>query len=585
MTLARGDLVMLLVVIAIASGLVIVFRAQHAGSLAQFLLAGRSVPAWLAGCSLAATSLASGAPLLLTGLLTGPGALGGWLWWFGAMGGLLTASFFARLWRRTGVITDAEFAELRYGGRPAALLRAFRALYFGLPVTLFVTAWLTRIVAAALAPALGLSMFTIAIALTLAAGAWAAVGGLRGLLAAHALECFIGLIASVILAVCVVKAAGGLETVNNALSNGGLHYGTPSTGLNGNISLPALLTGFVVAWWSSLTFDGEPGGGGMTAQRLLATRDERAASLAVLWSLLIQFVIRPWPLIIVAGVLLIQGNPDSPNGYSLLTLSAPSVPSPWRGLVVAGAVMSYLSIVSAVLSRGAGYLVHDIMVRFVSPRFSLSLRPMAVRVAILLLAAVAAPLATRLESPAAIARILLAVGAGSGLTLLLRWFWWRINAWAELASLGVGVVVIEAIDAFRLQGLDGPNGEVVISVLLPLVLGSIAAVGIAFVTTPEATPVLVRFYRRARPGGPGWQSIAKWAGYKEDDLSGNGRGQLVWAIGGAGLLAGMGAGGAWLDGRPELGLVLAGTLVASIIVVFTLLRDERAWQRNVDLSG
>ncbi|MEO8029296.1 MAG: hypothetical protein ABI765_00535 [Gemmatimonadota bacterium] len=585
MTLERGDLLVLLVVVGIGSGLIFLFRARGPTSLAQFLLNGRQVPAWLAGCSLSATSLSSGAPLLLTGLLTGPGALGGWLWWFGAMGGLFTASFFARLWRRTAVVTDAEFAELRYGGRPAALLRAFRALYFGLPVTLFLVAWLTRLLATAIAPAVGLPEIEVMLGLILLAAAWGAIGGLRGLLAAHAFECVTGLVGSVILATYMVKQAGGLTAVTAALAGGGIHFGTPSTGLNGGVSLPALLTGFVVAWWSNLTFNAEPDGGGSMAQRLLATRDERASSMAVLWSLLLQFVIRPWPLIMVAGVLLIQGNAARADGYSLLTLAGPSVPSPIRGLVVAGAVMSYLSIASAALTRGAGYLVHDILVRFIRPNFSLPLRPMAVRIAIVLLALVAVPVTMKLESPAAIARLLLAVGAGSGVAVIGRWFWWRINAWAELASLGIGVASILAIDALRLEAWDGPNGELVISVLLPLVVGSMVTIVITLLTEPEATPVLVRFYRRARPGGPGWKGVAKWAGYKEDDLSGNGRGQLVWAVGGAGLLAGTGAGGAWLDGRPELGLMLAGTMVAAIIGVMTLLRDERAWQRNVDLTG
>lgn len=585
MTLNFGDLLSVLVVVGIATLLVLLFRTRDATSLAQFLLAGRSVPAWLAGCSIASTSLASGAPLLLTGLLTGPGSLGGWLWWFGATGGLLTAAFFARLWRRTSVVTDVEFAELRYGGRPAALLRAFRGLYFGLPVTLFVVGWLTRILAIQLAPALGVPPLLLVVGLVLTAGLWSAVGGLRGLMAAHVFECITGLTASTILATWMVKSAGGINSVTNALANGGIHFGTPSTGLNGNVSLPALLTGFVVAWWSSISFDGEPAGGGMVAQRLLATRDERSSTLAVLWGLLLQYVIRPWPLIIVAGVLLIQGNPGHADGYSLLTLAAPNVPSPIRGIVVAGAVVSYLSITSAVLIRGGGYLVHDILVRFLSPKFPLTMRPTAVRIAMLLLAVAAVPVALRLDSPAAVARILLGVGAGSGVILIGRWFWWRINAWSELASLCVGMVSVLLIDAMRLQEWDGPNGEMVVSVLMPIILTTTVAVVVALFTAPETTPVLIRFYRRARPGGPGWKSVAKWAGYKEDDVSGNGRGQLLWAVGGAGLLAGTGAGGAWLDGRPTLGLLLAGTMVAAIIGAMTLLRDERAWQRNVDLSG
>jgi Na+/proline symporter len=584
-SLSNGDLLWLLLVVGGATALLVLFRSHDAGSLTDFLLAGRQVPAWLAGCSLSASSLSSGAPLLLTGALVGPGALGGWLWWFGAVGGLLTASFFARLWRRTGVVTDAEFAELRYGGRPAALLRAFRALYLGLPITLFVAAWLTRLLSTAVAPALGMPPTAVALLLLILAGGWAALGGIRGQLAAHAFECVAGTVASVLLATFVIRQAGGLYAVGMSLEHAGIHFGTPSTGLSSGVPLSALLTGFVVAWWSNVTFDSEPGGGGSAATRLLATRDERASTMAVLWALLLQFAIRPWPLIMIAGVLEVQGIGRNPDGLPLLVLGGASVPSPWRGVVVAGAIVSYLSIVGTALTRGAGYLVHDIAVRFLLPKLSLASRPNAMRATILGLAALALPCALMLQSPWSVGRVLLSVGAGSGAALLLRWFWWRINAWTELAALGTGVAVTLLIDLLQLDRWDGGNGELTISILLPMVAGTFATFVTPFLTSPEATATLIRFYRRARPGGLGWKSVAKWAGFKEDDVSGQGRGQLVWAIGGAGLLAATGAGGAWLGGRPEFGLVLAGAAVAAAIGVLALLRDEEPWQRNVDLSG
>jgi len=585
MTLSAGDLVALFIVVAFAMALVVLFRFQAAHSLADFLLNGRQVPAWLAGCSISATSLSSGAPLLLTGLLIGPGAIGGWLWWSGALGGLLTAAFFARLWRRTGVITDAEFAELRYGGRPAALLRAFRALYFGLPVTLFLAAWLTRILASELAPALGVPAVTVAVGLLAAAGGLAALGGLRGQLAAHAFECLIALLATTLLAVFLIQRNGGLGAVTAALEGVSVHFGTPSTGLTPTIALPALLTGFVVAWWSNVSFDGEPGGGGAMASRLLASRDERASTMAVLWALLLQLVIRPWPLIMVAGALVVQGAGTTADGIPLLTLGAPLVPSPWRGVVVAGAVVSYLAIVGTALTRGAGYLVHDLAIRFLLPKLPLGTRPRFIRPVILALAAAAVPVTLALDAPWAVGRVLLSVGAGSGAILLMRWYWWRINAWGELASLAAGVGAALLTDAIGFDRWDGGNGELTISVLLPAIAGTLAGIGISLLTTAEETQTLIRFYRRARPGGPGWQSVAKWAGYKEDDVSGGGRGQLVWAIGGAGFLAATAAGGAWLAERPEFGLVLAGAAVIAGIGVLALLRDEQPWQRSVDLSG
>jgi Na+/proline symporter len=585
MSLSAGDLVLLLAVVGCATGLVVLFRAQAAHSLADFLLDGRQVPAWLAGCSISATSLTSGAPLLLTGLLIGPGAIGGWLWWSGALGGLLTAAFFARLWRRTGVITDAEFAELRYGGRPAALLRAFRALYFGLPVTLFIAAWLTRILASALAPALGLPPLAVAVGMLMLAGGWAALGGLRGQLAAHAFECLVALAASTLLAVFMVRNSGGLDAVTAALEGESVHFGTPSTGLTTMIPLSALLTGFAVAWWSAVSFDAEPGGGGAMASRLLAAHDERTSSMAVLWALLLQLVIRPWPMIMAAAVLVVRGTGTTPDGIPLLTIGAPLVPSPWRGLVVAGALVSYLAIVGTALTRGAGYLTHDLAIRFLWPNLPLGSRPGLVRLMILCLAIAAVPVTLLLDAPWAAGRILLSVGAGAGGILLLRWYWWRINAWGELASLGAGVGATLLCDLAGFGRWDGGNGALTLTILVPAVAGTLTGIGISMLTAPEATPALIRFYRRARPGGPGWKSVAKWAGYKEDDVCGGGRGQLVWAIGGAGLLAATAAGGAWLGQRPEFGLVLAGAAVIAGIGVLALLRDEQPWQRSVDLSG
>ncbi len=585
MTLSAGDLLAALLIVLVACGLVVAFRVRRAASLAEFLLNGRRLPAWLAGCSLSSTSLTSGAPLLLTGLLTGPGSIGGWLWWSGALGGLLTAAFFARPWRRTGVITDAELAELRYGGRPAALLRAFRALYFGLPVTVFVAAWLTRLLATQLAPALGLPPLAVAAGLLAIAAGWAALGGLRGQVAAHVFECVVGLLASVLLAIFLVRQYGGMGAVTSALERLSIHFGTPSTGLTPAIELPELLTGFVIAWWSATTFDTEPGGGGAMASRLLACRSERASAIALLWLMVLQFVIRPWPLIVVGAVLVLNGVSASADGIPLLAIASPAVPSPLRGVVVAGAMVSYFSITGMLLTRGAGYLLHDLAIRFLLPRLPLAARPSFIQAVILALAAVTLPVTLALESPWAAGRILLSIGAGSGGILLLRWYWWRINAWGEMAALLAGVGATALVDLAGFDLWDRGTGELTISIIIPALAGVAAGIVISLVSTPESTPNLIRFYRRARPGGPGWGSVAKWAGYKEDDVSGSGRGQLVWAFGGAGLLAATAAGGAWLAGRPEFGLVLAGAAVIAGMGVLALLRDEQPWQRSVDLSG
>jgi SSS family solute:Na+ symporter len=582
-TLGPTDLYAIALLLGAGTLLTILARIRRPATLASYLLADRTLPAWLAGISISATSIWNASPLLTTGLLLRPDMVGGWLWWAGALGGLLTAAFFARLWRRSSVLTDVELVELRYGGRTAALLRAFRALYAALPLTLFALAWLTGLLVAALAPPLAIPPHEAAAILLAMAAAWAVLGGLRGLAAAHALTLGAMLLAGILVAVVSLGNLGGLGALRDGLARADSSLGPWTAGIAPRLPLSTLLAGMLVAWWSAWGLDSEPGGGGATAQRLLATRDERASSAGVLWSVALEFVLRPWPWILVGGVLMAKGYAHRQGGLALFSLVGDEIPTPLRGLVIGAVLLSYVGAAGTMLLRGAGYLVHDIYARFIHSTASASQRILAARLAILALAAGALACTVRLADPWHAFRLLLGLGAGSGLALMLRWYWWRVNGRAELLALGASFAGTIAVERMRLDAGDPRSGEFALAILVPAVAGVVATLVVTFFTAPESDAVLLRFYRQVRPGGPGWWTVAKWAGFKEDAISGEGRAWKLWVASAASLLGVTVAVGSLFAGRLSLAGTAAGATLVAAAAAALVFRPEKYWRREVDL--
>jgi len=582
-TLGPSDLLSIAVLLGAGSVLATLARVRHPTTLAGYLLADRSLPAWLAGISIAATSIWNASPLLTTGLLIRPATAGGWLWWSGALGGLLTAAFFARLWRRSAVLTDVELVELRYGGRTAALLRAIRALYAGLPLTLLALAWITGLLTDGIAPVLGMRADTFAAALLGLAAAWAVVGGLRGLAVAHMLVLGAMLMAGLLLAMASLDTLGGLGTLHRELALTDSALGPWTAGITPRVPLPTLLTGVLVTWWSTCGLDSEPGGGGAAAQRVLSTRSERAGAASMLWSVGLEFLVRPWPWIVIGGILIARGYGQGHDGSTLFALVANDLPSPLRGIVVGALLLSYVGASATLLLRASGYLVHDVLARFLLPTATAGQRVLAARLAVIGLAAGALACTLRLTEPWHAFRILLGLGAGSGLALILRWYWWRVNGRAELLALAASFAATLVVEASRLDASDPRSDEFAVALLVPAIAGAIATLVVTFFTAPEKDAVLVRFYRQVRPGGPGWWTVAKWAGFKEDTISGNGRAWWLWVTSSAALLGATVTVGALLDGRPPLA---AGGAVAALVaggLAALLLRSEERWRREVDL--
>jgi len=582
-TLDPNDLYVIALLLGAGTLLAILARIRRPATLASYLLADRTLPAWLAGVSIAATSIWNASPLLTTGVMLWPATAGGWPWMAGALGGLLTAAFFARLWRRASVLTDVELVELRYGGRTAALLRAFRALYAALPLTLFALAWLTGLLVAALAPPLAMPPEKVAAILLALAATWALLGGLRGLAVAHVMVLGAMVLAGIVVAVVSLGNLGGLGALQDGLAQADSSLGPWTAGIAPRLPLSTMFAGMLVGWWSAWGLDSEPGGGGATAQRLLATRDERASSAGVLWSVALGFVLRPWPWILVGGVLMARGYEHGQGGQALFSLVGNEIPPPLRGLVVGAVLLSYVGAAGTMLLRSAGYLVHDIYARFIHSTASASQRILAARLAILALAAGALACTVRLADPWHAFRLLLGLGAGSGLALMLRWYWWRVNGRAELLSLGASFAGTIAVEMMRLDGGDPRSGDFAIAILVPAAAGALTTLVVTFFTAPESDAVLLRFYRQVRPGGPGWWTVAKWAGFKEDAVSGEGRAGRLWVASTASLLGVTVAVGSLFAGRLSLAASAAGAALAAAAVAALMFRSEERWRREVDL--
>ncbi|HXE91475.1 MAG TPA: sodium:solute symporter family protein [Terriglobales bacterium] len=505
---------------------------RASGSTADYFVSGRRAPWWLAGTSLVATTFAADTPLVVTGLVFRYGIAGNWLWWGQALSGMLTVFFFARLWRRAGVLTDMEFAELRYAGRPAAFLRGFRALYFALPVNTIILGWVNLAMAKILEITLGVErlhavMFCLALTMI-----YTTVSGLWAVLWTDLVQFALAMFVVIALAVAAVRAVGGVEALAARVAEMDAARGADSLGfLPGPES--AWFAMFVVYlsvnWWASWYPGAEPGGGGYVAQRIFSAKDEKHSLAATLWFNLAHYALRPWPWILtaLAAVVLYPQAKDPEAAY--VRVMVDHLPASLRGLMLAGFAAAYMSTVSTHINLGASYLVNDFYRRFLrrgadERHYVLASRAASVLVA--LAAGVATYFMTSLEGAW---KFLIALGAGAGPVFMLRWFWWRINAWSEVAAMSAAAVwslVLQSRLATPLTaqlrdwdpqlpvGPLDPNHPHGFAWLMVLTVGftTLAWVTVTFLTPPEPEGHLRAFYRRVRPASAGWRPIARLEG-------------------------------------------------------------------------
>src|ERR1700691_512607 len=435
------------------------FRRRSSRSTEDYFVSGRQVTRWLAGTSMVATTFAADTPLVVTGLVYTQGIAGNWLWWSFLPSGMMTVFLFARLWRRSGLLTDVQFAEMRYTGKPAAFLRGFRAVYLGLLMNCLILGWVTKAMTSIVGVTLGKSEPTslgICIFFLIPfTGFYVSLGGLWGVLWTDLFQFVLKMSIVIAVAYYGVEGAGGMRAMLEKLSvmraaarpgasNITSMFPDFSRGLTGEAlwTLPVLtfLMHLGVQWWAFWYPGAEPGGGGYIAQRIFSARSERDGLLAVLWFNIAHYALRPWPWIITAlvAVALYPGLAHPESGY--MRVATTTIPHALRGVLIAGFMAAFMSTIATQLNWGSSYLMEDFYRRFLRRNASERHYVHASRVATLLLVAAAAYVSAQLATVGQGWQVVLEVGAGTGGVYLLRWYWWRINAWSEISAMAAALV-------------------------------------------------------------------------------------------------------------------------------------------------
>jgi solute:Na+ symporter, SSS family len=555
------------------------FRRRSSGSTADYFVSGRRAAWWLIGTSMVATTFGADTPLVVTGLVYRNGIAGNWLWWSMLPAGMMTVFLFARLWVRAGLLTDVEFAEMRYAGKRAAFLRGFRALYLGLLVNCVILGWVTKAMTTIVGVTLGLSD-RAALALCVFflipfTGLYVSLGGLWGVLWTDLFQFVLKMGVVIAVAWYGVHAAGGMSALLARLASVRTAAGPDASNITSffpdfsrGLASEALWTLPIITfcvylgvqWWAFWYPGAEPGGGGYVAQRILSARSERDGLLSVLWFNFANYVLRSWPWIVAAlAVVVLYPHLEHPeSGY--VQLAVDHLPPAARGLLVAGFLAAFMSTIATHLNWGSSYLVADFYRRFLRRGASEHHYVVVSRWTTVLLVVLSAWVSWELATIRSGWEVLLEVGAGTGSVYLLRWYWWRINAWSEIGAMTTALVVSVAI---RWAAPFGGSEPVVFAkqTLVTTLVTTLAWVIVTLLTPPEPRDILVQFYRRVRPDARGWAPIAQIA--RDIPAERNlGRNIVDWIIGCAMVYSALFAVGklcllAWRPGILLLGLSVA----------------------------
>ncbi len=588
MHLDFGDWLIILAYFVASAVIGLAYTRKAGRSLADYFASGRSLPWWLAGTSMVATTFAADTPLAVAGLVAKYGVAGNWLWWNGAVSGILTVFFFARLWRRAGVLTDVEFAELRYGGRPAAVLRGFRALYLALPVNLIIMGWVTRAMVTILQITLDINPWTGAIVLFGITALYSVFSGLWGVIVTDAFQFTVAMAGSILLAVLAVNAVGGLDALQARMTahfgSAGAAFGVIPPVHEAWLPLSTLLVFLAVQWWAAWYPGAEPGGGGYIAQRILSAKDERHGLLATLWFNIAHYALRPWPWILVGFVSLVThpglANPE--EGYVRVMVDV--LPSPLKGLLLAAFAAAYMSTISTHLNWGASYLVNDVYLRFLRPGAGPRAQVAASRVATIFLMLASLGVMAYLRSVEQGWKLLIGLGAGTGLVFILRWYWWRINAWSEISAMAASFVTSVALQGAHLKSADTSSPDYAIAMLITVGATTVVWLAVTLLTRPESPEVLERFYRRVRPGGAGWRPVAVRLGYGNDPIPGGVLSWVNWAAGVVAVYSAVFAVGALVTGAPGAAGGYGALAVAAFALIQRNLRADPQLAASVDTA-
>jgi Na+/proline symporter len=590
------------------------FRRRSSRSVDDYFVSGRTVNWWLAGTSMVATTFAADTPLVVTGLVYTQGISGNWLWWCLLPSGMLTVFLFARLWRRSGLLTDVQFAEIRYSSKPAAFLRGFRAVYLGLLMNCVILGWVTKAMTSIVSTTLAGTPMLVNVSRVMSAhfgsvwngndgaalaicvfflipftGLYVALGGLWGVLWTDLFQFVLKMSIVIAIGYYAVAACGGMQAMIDSLrkmqANAGPGAASPlallpqfSRGITAEplwmVPVASFLVFIGLQWWAFWYPGAEPGGGGYIAQRIFSARDERQGLLSVLWFNIAHYAIRPWPWIVtgLAVIVLYPGMQHPEIGY-IMALNQ-YLPHKYRGIAMAGFLAAFMSTIATQLNWGASYLVSDFYRRFLNKNASERHYVSVSRVCTVLLVIASAWVSVQLGSIASGWQVVLQIGAGTGAVYILRWYWWRINAWSEISAMACSLVV--TIILSRWQPFAGSSSLVFAKgALTTTIITTLVWLTVTFLTKPEPDDVLICFYRRVHPDVRGWRRIAVQMvdDQPHQDIGGN---LIAWALGCVMIYTCLFGTGKLLLHQPMIGtLLLAGSAVCALLLYRLVVRNFR----------
>jgi Na+/proline symporter len=593
MELSTLDYSFIIIFFSIVLGIGIYVSKKSGKNSSEFFLSGRTMPWWLLGLSMVATTFSTDTPNLVTDIVRTDGVSGNWVWWCFLITGMLTVFVYAKLWRKSNVNTDLEFYELRYGGKPASFLRKFRAVYLGVVFNVITMSAVTLAAIKIGGIMLGLEPWQTVVGAGLITVTFSALGGFKGVVYTDFLLFFVAMAGAIGAAYYLVNLpeVGG---INALMSNDNV---TDKLSILPELSntkavITLLAIPFAVQWWSSWYPGAEPGGGGYIAQRMLAAKDENHAIGATFFFNIMHYALRPWPWILVALASLVvypdiasisEAFPNVPAdklGHDLAySAMLTKLPSGLLGLVLASLIAAYMSTISTQLNWGSSYIVFDFYKQQINPQASEKRLVAVGRLSTIILMVFSAILALLMQNAMQIFDMLLLFGAGTGLIFILRWFWWRINAWTEISAMFASGILSILLKATPLglfffdtnTGILPDWGEIPFVMIVTTIIWMIAT----FTTQPESKEVLRSFYKKIQPGGPGWSKVVDEA--KEDNIEVDlgekwsvPSGIMAMLLGVVLIYTIMFATGHWIYGKTTSALVLSVVaLVSGFLLVKT----------------